>query len=32
MVWLSTGFQILLIGAAWARDRMARVREGAAQP
>jgi membrane protein len=23
MVWLSTGFQILLIGAAWARDRMA---------
>ena len=24
MVWLSTGFQILLIGAAWARDRMSR--------
>jgi membrane protein len=22
MIWLSTGFQILLIGAAWARDRM----------
>jgi membrane protein len=22
MVWLSTGFQILLLGAAWARDRM----------
>jgi membrane protein len=22
MVWLSTGFQILLVGAAWARDRM----------
>jgi uncharacterized BrkB/YihY/UPF0761 family membrane protein len=22
MIWLATGFQILLIGAAWARDRM----------
>jgi membrane protein len=29
MVWLSTGFQILLIGAAWARDRMAAARREA---
>jgi membrane protein len=29
MVWLSTGFQILLVGAAWARDRMAAARREA---
>lgn len=34
MVWLSTGFQILLIGATWARDRMlgAGWRNGTARP
>jgi membrane protein len=29
MVWLSTGFQILLVGAAWAMDRMAAARREA---
>lgn len=30
MVWLSTGFQILLIGATWVRERMVREREAPA--
>jgi membrane protein len=32
MVWLSTGFQILLVGAAWARDRMAAARRASDDP
>jgi uncharacterized BrkB/YihY/UPF0761 family membrane protein len=32
MVWLSTGFQILLVGAAWVRDRAVREDERDAGP